>query len=212
MLEQVTRMSIDELLEVRAGLDAQLEKRRAEKADEDQIARLASKLGRSDILEVLGRAALSTDQKPTERHAKLQEFQRYLIEQLDAAGLLDRKRKPTIDHWILLPLGATGFNRSLTFTGNYARAEVGINRGARTKEAFDWLLERKESIEREFGAPLVWDRMDGKVTSRVKAREIRANVYDKSQWEMIASHLVDEAPRLLQAFAGPVKELVKEFG
>ncbi len=53
--------------------------------------------------------------------------------------------------------------------GNCVRAELylGTSDAALNKSLFDRLLAEKEAIERDFGGPLEWERLDEKQASRV---------------------------------------------
>jgi uncharacterized LabA/DUF88 family protein len=61
----------------------------------------------------------------------------------------------------------------------------------------------KESIEKEFGGPLVWERLDTKRACLIKA-ETTGNVFDKDQWEAMIAFMVDAMVRLEKSLKDPL--------
>lgn len=77
-------------------------------------------------------------------------------------------RKPRPQHWYSLALGRSGFRLSLTINGFHKRVgcEVFIAKDP-SKEAFELLKAEQAQIEAELGAPLEWQRLDNKKSSRI---------------------------------------------
>ncbi len=73
-------------------------------------------------------------------------------------------------NWYSFSSGTSGFTYGMSFaaTGEL-RTEVYIDQGDgdANKRAFDRLLEAKADIEKEFGEPLRWERLDGKRACRI---------------------------------------------
>ncbi len=75
----------------------------------------------------------------------------------------------TKDSWIGCGSGYRGMPYNLVVTGNYAKAELFINKGHKeeNKAIFDDILSRKETIGSSFGDKLDRQRRDDGKSSRV---------------------------------------------
>jgi hypothetical protein len=118
---------------------------------------------------------------------------------------------PIKESWIRVGVGLTGVSINLVTSMNYARTEVYINRGTATenKRVFDALYAQKEEIEKKFGAPLTWERMEDKVSSRIKWQLDGVNVQDESDYPQMNEFLIDGVERMKRAFADPINSLAR---
>jgi hypothetical protein len=85
---------------------------------------------------------------------------------------------------------------------SYARVEMYMDNGNKSENEFifDYLFNNfKEAIEERFGAELVWERLDGKNACRIKFQE-SYNFYNKDEWDVLISFLVDSMVRFEKAF------------
>lgn len=71
---------------------------------------------------------------------------------------------------------------------------------------FDILYKQKDSIEKDFGGPLVWERLDDKQASRIKA-EIKANIYNEEEWPEAIEFMTNSMVKLRAAFDKRIKDL-----
>jgi hypothetical protein len=67
----------------------------------------------------------------------------------------------------------------------------------------------KDSIEANFGNTLEWDRMDDKVTCRIKSELKDVNCFEQDDWDKMIKYLIDSSTRMEKAFKEPIKELNK---
>ena len=116
----------------------------------------------------------------------------------------------TSGHW----LGAGSGIRGLGFNYNIAQdcgaAELYIDRGEteENKRIFDQLNSQKSAIEKNFGAPLSWERLDDKQACRVKHIVERGGYRSpEQQWPEIQAEMVDTMTRLDAALKGPLESL-----
>lgn len=144
-----------------------------------------------------------------ERHHVRLKFWAAFIEHMNAHNELVRNWSPTRDNWIGISLGISGISVNLVVTNKNVRSEIFINRGDKeeNKKVFDLLAAQKEAIEHEFKAELDWERMDDKITSRVRYQLEEVNISDEQDWSKIISFLRDAAERMHKAFKGPVSRL-----
>ncbi len=110
-------------------------------------------------------------------------------------------------------VGLSGFGINLKISGNYARAELFINPGKKelNKACFDFLLERKDQIEKEFGGELTWERMNENITSRIKSQLDGVSLYDKEDWDQMIKYLTDVSVRMDRALRAPLKQLSRKL-
>lgn len=76
--------------------------------------------------------------------------------------------------WLGIALGLSGVSINLVVTKSYARSEIYINQGdkEKNKKVFDFFYDQKEEIEKDFVGPLLWERIDDKITSRIKHKKM----------------------------------------
>lgn len=117
--------------------------------------------------------------------------------------------RPGTDAWIAVAIGTSGVSLNLVATHTYARAEIYINRGdqAENKKVFDYFLNMKSEIEKDFGAPLVWERMEDRVTSRIKFQLDGVDIFNQSDWPKMNEFMIETTIKMHQAFKGPVQKL-----
>ena len=117
--------------------------------------------------------------------------------------------------WIGACSGVRGLGLNFVTTKSYGRAELYIDRGNKEENKFiyDELLKNKNQIEKDFGGSLVWERLDTKRASRIKA-EASGNVTDREQWDEMIEFMTDSMNRLDMALKDPIKdvgELLKNY-
>jgi hypothetical protein len=130
------------------------------------------------------------------------DFWTQFLKEINKRNGLCANISPSKDAWIGIGIGTSGVGMNLVVTRAYARVEIYINKGsqAENKKTFDSFLEKKNVIEEIFGAPLVWERMDNKVTSRIKWQLDDVSVFNPRDYSKINGFLIDGAARLKKAF------------
>lgn len=145
-------------------------------------------------------------------HIRLDFWSAYLKES-NAVNNLFSNISPSKDNWIGIGIGMSGVNLNMVVSRSYARGEIYFNRGSKeeNKWCFDFINERKEQIEKEFGEPLIWERMDDKVSCRIKAQLDGVSVFNNEDWGKMISYMVNISERMAKTFHNPVKQLNRKI-
>jgi len=114
---------------------------------------------------------------------------------------------PTDDHWLSSGSGVSGAPFSFVITRNYASVETLINVGHQNenKRIFDNLYKNKEKIESVFGAPLDWQRLNNKKSSRIAYKLRDVNYFNEDEWDKIIGFLCKTMIKFEKALKGPLK-------
>ena len=118
----------------------------------------------------------------TDRQKKYEEFWSKLARVIDNHDPTFRSSNPPKDHWWQFPTGRSGYSTTLTAGGrdHYAGVELYIHNDE-DKEAFEFFLKQKSSIENDLGPGIEWERLDGKKGSRVVRRRKGIDPFDETQ-------------------------------
>jgi len=137
-------------------------------------------------------------------------------------GLLERARRRTKLHanitpypgssWLSTGAGKSGLALSYLIRQTWAMVDLYIDRGKdaeeENKKIFDEISEKKAEIERAFGEPLEWQRLEGKRACRIgKKMEIGGYRDPKEKWPEIQDKMVDAMIRLDQALRPYIEKL-----
>ena len=68
------------------------------------------------------------------------------------------------------------------------------------KELFDFLYDKKEEIEEEFGIPLDWDRTDNFKSSQIRIFNYGIDFFNKNEWEKYIKWQVDMGEKFIEIF------------
>jgi hypothetical protein len=166
---------------------------------EDFIIRMASK----------AKDELAAHEEERSKNPLRLEFWSGFLQEAQGKSNLFTNISPAKDNWIGLALGMTGVSMNLVVSNKMCRAEVYINRGDKSenKVCFDFLHAQIDAIEKAFGAPLEWERMDDRVTCRIRYGLLDVDLYDREDWDRMTEFMLDAAQRMHKVFKGPVKEL-----
>jgi len=127
------------------------------------------------------------------RHDERQRFWEGLIAVARSQNTRHANLKPLAHNYISAGCGIRGLGFNYTVAQESCRAELYINRetAAENEIIFDRLLARKADIESAFGAPLVWERMEGLRASRIR-HEIDRGGYrtPESEWPELHTAMV----------------------
>ena len=145
-----------------------------------------------------------------ERHIQRIEFWTALLEKLKTEIPAYKNISPSKDNWIGTTLGKGGLAYNFVLKMDDSRIELyidfGDGRGEENKSIFDTLYKRKESIEKEFGEALVWQRLDDRRASRVYY-PISTGLLQKENWSNTHSALIDAMKRLQRTLQPELKNL-----
>ena len=135
---------------------------------------------------------IQTQTKLQNRHIIRTDFWKFLLEKINSKSNLFQNISPSKNNWIGTGSGVRGVPYNFVVSGQYARVELYIDRGDKeeNKQVFDYLFEKKDEIESQFGNTLTWERLDDKRASRIKY-ETQGNIFDKEQWEAMANFMVN---------------------
>lgn len=116
---------------------------------------------------------------------------------------------PSTQGWISAGSGTGGVGFNFAAGKNYARVEIYIDRGDReeNKAIFDALHARSSELDEKFGGGLVWERLDTKRASRIKA-EMPANIFT-DEWPPLIEFMVDAMKKMEATFKEPIAEAAK---
>lgn len=147
-----------------------------------------------------------------QRHIVREKYWKQFLEGIRGKSTLFSRHSPTTDSWIGTTLGKAGININILASKKYARSEVYINAGDRdeNKRIFDYFFAHKGKIEKTFGGPLIWERMEDNVTSRIKYQLDGVNVFDEEDWPKMNDFILDGAERMKKAFQSIVKGIYKK--
>lgn len=152
---------------------------------------------------------IATQENLKQRHHLRLEFWSEYLKRSNELNNLFSNISPSKDNWIGIGIGMSGVNINMVVSRNYARGEIYFNRGSQeeNKWCFDFIHDKKEQIEKEFGDPLIWERMDEKVSCRIKAQLDGVSIYEKEDWDKMIEYMVDVSQRMVKAFRNPVRQL-----
>ena len=116
---------------------------------------------------------VATAEVQSARQAERRRFWALLLSAMNAKSELYRAVGPQSQSWLSAGSGIRGLGFNFGATANYARVELYIDRGDKSEneQFFDALLSRRETIEKAFGEPLVWERLEAKRACRINANE-----------------------------------------
>lgn len=149
------------------------------------------------------------------RGSRQEKIKSFWAEFLDASSKSDQTRHLTenltarSEMWIPVSLGKGGISLNLVVSGKYVRAEIYINRGDKNvnKDIYDIFERDKEQIEQETGLQFTWERMDDKVTSRIKRQNDNLSVYRKEDYPEMISFLLENLKKMQPVFEKRVQNL-----
>ncbi|MEO1526390.1 MAG: DUF4268 domain-containing protein [Planctomycetota bacterium] len=143
-------------------------------------------------------------QERAERYGIRLKFWQQLLRHASSRTQLHSNISPGEYHWIGAGSGIRGLGFNYVIRKDDSTAELYIDRGTGQNEAnkqiFDWLHERKEAIEQQFGGPLSWQRLDDKRSCRI-ASNMTGGGYrsDEATWPAIQEQMVDHMIKLESA-------------
>jgi Domain of unknown function (DUF4268) len=148
-----------------------------------------------------------------ERAERHQIFRRFWTEFLDRARekRLYTSVSPGDYHWIGTSAGKRGLGFNVSVTQHAAAAELYIDRGRGADEenlqVFDALHAVKDEIERVYGSPLEWQRLENRRACRIIDRIALGGYRDEECWPEIQEAMIDAMTRLERALKTHIANL-----
>jgi len=147
--------------------------------------------------------------KTANRFALRRRFWEGLLERAKSRTELHSRCSATDSGWIWTGAGKAGFGYVYVIRKHDAHVEVCIGRAdaKENKKVFDGFARMKSDIERAFGGPLEWQRLDGKRMCRIK-KDIKGGGYlDQDKWPSVYEDMIGAMIRLEGAFRHYIKEV-----
>ncbi len=169
------------------------------KEAEDYIIKIATK----------NREEIDNQEELENRYSVRYAFWSQFLKEINKKNDLCANISPGKESWLGISAGMSGVNSNLVVSRNYARVEIYINRGSVTenKRVFDYFLSHREQIEKDFGSTLIWERMNDKVTSRIKWQLDGVSVFEEGDYGKMNDFLIDGLERMKKAFTGPIRSI-----
>lgn len=152
---------------------------------------------------------ISTQEESKSRHLIRLEFWKQLLKEMNQQSDSFQNISASKDNWIGISAGFSGVSFNFVISNYYGRAEVYINKGKKeiNKLIFDELYSKKEDIEKRFGDNLQWERLDAKVTCRIKYELNDVDYFNRDDWKKMIDFMIDSMQRLEKSFREPILKL-----
>jgi len=158
------------------------------------------------------RDAGRTKEDVAERHVLRLRFWSLLLDKAKNRTKLHAKTSPSQYHWVGTGAGIRGLGYNYTVTQHGTSVELYIDRGKDAREEnkaiYDQLARNKAEVEREFGEPLEWERLESKRACRiVKRLELGGYRDDEEKWPEVQDATIDAMVRLEKALKPYISRL-----
>lgn len=154
-----------------------------------------------------------TNEEIALRHKLRYAFWTKAIPELQKTADLYHNVSPTKDNWITGASGHSGisYNSVVIFKG--ARAELYISKPNQTenKRIFDYLFQQKGELEKQFGEPLDWNRLDDKIACRISICKNEFSLQDENDWSDMMEFLGNKIRKLKEVFAKPIEQALRQL-
>jgi hypothetical protein len=145
---------------------------------------------------------------------RLNEYEKFWVEFLEQAKkktALVQNNNPVKNTWIRVGLGVSGISLNLVISQTYARVEIYFNKGnkAENKKVFDYLFGDKKQIEVKLNQKLTWERMDDRVTSRIKWQLDEVSLLDEDDRKQMIKFLIDVMIKMHKVFSPAISKTDK---
>lgn len=151
----------------------------------------------------------ATNKEFAERYDIRQRWWAKLIEHPEAK--LHAHISPPMYSWIGTSSGVRGLGLNYAVTQDQSSAELYIDRGKNSEEEnkaiFDQLMANRADIERSFGGPLSWERLETRRACRIRASVPGGYRSPEEEWDNIQTRLVQTMNRLEKALRPYLKSL-----
>jgi len=143
---------------------------------------------------------------------RMEVYEKFWVDFLDGATKktnLVENNNPVKNSWIRVGIGMSGVSLNLVISKNYARSEIYINRKHKelNKETFDSLYKNKEGIESELDKSLEWERLDDRVTSRIKLQMNDVDISNKDDYIKMINFLTESMVKMHKTFKPHISKL-----
>jgi hypothetical protein len=129
-------------------------------------------------------------------------FWTQLLERSREQTPLFANKPPVAEYHLHAHAGRSGFSLGYIISVHgWVAVDLFIDMGdkARNKHAFDALFAARAVIEKAFGAPLDWQRLENKRASSISYRVEGGRFDRESDWPLLQERLIDAMIRLNQA-------------
>lgn len=136
-----------------------------------------------------------------ERHYQRFEFWKGLLDRCKGKTRLFSNTSPGRYHWIGTGAGKSGVGLNLVITKDWGQVETYIDHGTseENKSIFDALHTQREAVEKDFGEPLAWERLEDKRACRIHKRFTSGGLASPETWPTLQEQMIDAADRLDRA-------------
>lgn len=150
-----------------------------------------------------GQEVAETEDDQSDRYDLRQWFWTKLLNRAKNKTALHANISPGHYSWLGAGSGIRGLGLNYTIRKHEGAVEMYIDRGKEAAELnnsiFDTLAASKDAIEKEFGEPLEWQRLEGKRACRIKKLITRGGYRDESKWASVHDAMIDAMIRLEKA-------------
>lgn len=176
-------------------------------ADSDPAPLFTLIVGPSESIKAVGKAKHDF----VERYEIRSAFWKELLEEAKSKTRLHAAITPGKYSWIGAGSGKSGITFNYVIWEHEGAVELYIDRGkdseAENKAIFYALLGSKDEIEKSFGGPLEWQRLDNKRASRIRKSFNNGGYKDKDDWEKIIPEMTSAMVDLERALTPYIKKL-----
>ena len=153
-----------------------------------------------------------TKKEIAERYGIRKRWWTQLVERSAKVSKLHAHITPGEYSWLGNSAGIRGLNFNYVVTQDESGAELYIDRGKDAKEEnkgiFDQLKAHESEVEKTFGGPLSWERLEGKRASRIRFTQPGGGYRSsEEQWPSLQDGIIGAMTRLEQALRPFLKQL-----
>ena len=173
------------------------------KEAEEYIIKMADKAKEAESVRESSRGILALRKK----------YWAELLEKFNLVSNQFQNINPTTDHWISSGSGVSGVPFSFVVTKNYVSVDLSISTSNTdtNKIIYDKLYNLKDEIEKEYGKPLFWQRLDEKKMSRISSRLEGVDITNTDDWDKIKQFQCNEMVKLYKALHDRLNKVAKHI-